>query len=61
MRLKQRLLVLPEAADIVSFVEHEGKPPDAGPMLPEEPKRAGPGIPTDCAAGRVEGAALFPG
>ncbi len=27
MRLKQRLIVLPEGVDIVTFVEHDGKPP----------------------------------
>ena len=30
MRLKQRLLVLSEGADIVTFIEHDGKPPDTG-------------------------------
>jgi integrase len=33
MRLKQRLIVLPDGTDIVTFVEHDGKPPDIGPML----------------------------
>ena len=37
MRLKQRLLVLPESTDIVTFVEHDGKPPDIGPMRPAKP------------------------
>jgi hypothetical protein len=32
MRLKQRLVVLPEGTDIVTFIEHDGKPPNAGPM-----------------------------
>jgi hypothetical protein len=31
MRLKQRLLVLPEGADIVTLIEHDGKPADVGP------------------------------
>ena len=39
MRLKQRLLVLPEGTDIVSFVEHEGKPPETGPTLPASPRQ----------------------
>ena len=39
MRLKQRLLVLPEGTDIVSFIEHDGKPPDAGPTLPTAPRQ----------------------
>jgi integrase len=40
MRLKQRLIVLPEGTDIVTFVEHDGKPPDAGPTLPASPRQA---------------------
>src|SRR5262245_44275691 len=40
MRLKQKLLVLPEGTDIVSFIEHDGKPPDAGPTLPSAPRKA---------------------
>jgi integrase len=40
MRLKQRLLVLPEGIDIVTFIEHDGKPPEAGPSLPEAPRRS---------------------
>jgi integrase len=39
MRLKQRLLVLLEGIDIVTFVEHDGNPPDAGPTLPEAPRQ----------------------
>jgi integrase len=39
MRLKQRLLVLPEGADIVTFVEHDGKPPDIGPTLADAPRQ----------------------
>jgi WD40 repeat protein len=31
MRLKQRLLTLPDGIDIVTFLQHDGKPPDAGP------------------------------
>jgi integrase len=40
MRLKQRLLVLPEGTDIVTFIQHDGKPPDAGPTLPDAPRQA---------------------
>ncbi len=40
MRLKQRLLVLPEGIDIVAFVEHDGNPPEAGPTLPEAPRQS---------------------
>lgn len=39
MRLKQRLLVLPEGSDIVTFVEHDGKPPDIGPTLADAPRQ----------------------
>ncbi len=40
MRLKQRLLVLPEGTDIVTFVEHDGKLPDIGPTLAHAPRQA---------------------
>src|SRR5438552_12131490 len=40
MRLKQRLIVLPEGTDIVSFIEHDGKPPDSGPTLADAPRQA---------------------
>ena len=40
MRLKQRLLELPEGTDIVTFVEHDGKPPDIGPTLADAPRQA---------------------
>ncbi len=40
MRLKQRLVVLPEGTDIVTFVEHDGKPPDIGPTLANAPRQA---------------------
>ena len=40
MRLKQRLIVLPEGTDIVTFVEHDGNPPNAGPTLPNAPRQA---------------------
>jgi integrase len=40
MRLRQRLLVLPEGADIVSFLRHDGNPPDTGPALPTAPRQA---------------------
>ena len=39
MRLKQRLLVLPEGTDIVTFIEHDGKPPDTGPTLADAPRQ----------------------
>ena len=40
MRLKQRLLVLPDGTDIVTFIQHDGKPPDAGPTLANCPAQA---------------------
>jgi integrase len=40
MRLKQRLVVLPEGTDIVTFIEHDGKPPDTGPTLADSPRQA---------------------
>lgn len=40
MRIKQRLLTLPAGCDIVSFVEHDGNPPEAEPTLPESPRKA---------------------
>jgi integrase len=40
MRLKQRLIVLPEGTDIVTFVEHDGKPPATGPTLADAPRQA---------------------
>jgi integrase len=40
MRLKQRLIVLPEGTDIVTFVEHDGNPPLQGPTLPNAPRQA---------------------
>jgi integrase len=40
MRLKQRLIVLPEGTDIVIFVQHDGKPPDIGPTLADAPCQA---------------------
>jgi hypothetical protein len=39
MRLKLRLLVLPEGTDVVTFIEHDGKPPDAAPSLPDVPRQ----------------------
>jgi integrase len=39
MRLKQRLLVLPDGVDIVTFVEHDGKPPTTGPTLDDAPRQ----------------------
>jgi integrase len=40
MRLKQRLIVLPDGIDIVTFLQHDGKPPAAGPTLPAAPRQA---------------------
>ncbi len=40
MRLKQRLIVLPDGTDIVTFIEHDGKPPAAGPTLADAPRQA---------------------
>src|SRR5271155_4482395 len=40
MRLKQRLIVLPDGTDIVTFIAHDGNPPDAGPTLPNAPRQA---------------------
>jgi hypothetical protein len=40
MRLKQKLIVLPDGTDIVTFIEHDGNPPDAGPTLPDTPRQA---------------------
>jgi integrase len=39
MRLKQRLVRLPDGIDIVTFVQHDGRPPD-GTALPESPRKA---------------------
>jgi site-specific recombinase XerD len=39
LRLKQRLLTLPDGADIVTFLKHDGKPPE-GPTLPSAPRQA---------------------
>jgi integrase len=39
MQLKQRLIALPDGIDIVSFLQHDGKPPDAGPTLPADPRQ----------------------
>ena len=39
MRLKQRLIVLPEGTDIVTFVAHDGRPVDLGPTLPTAPRQ----------------------
>jgi integrase len=40
MRLKQRLLVLPDDTDIVSFIQHDGDPPDTGPTIAASPRQA---------------------
>jgi integrase len=39
MRLKQGLLVLPEGTDIVTFLQHDGNPPDSRPTLPAAPRQ----------------------
>jgi hypothetical protein len=39
MRLKQRLIVLPENADIGTFLEHVGKPPNTGPTQNAAPRQ----------------------
>jgi hypothetical protein len=39
MRLKQRLLILPEGTDIVTFVQHDGTSPDTGPTLAAAPRQ----------------------
>jgi hypothetical protein len=39
MRLKQKLIVLPDETDIVTFVEHDGNPPNSGPTLPNAPRQ----------------------
>jgi len=39
MRLKQRLIHLPDGVDIVTFVEHDGNPPNV-PTLPQSPRKA---------------------
>ncbi|MFL5330227.1 MAG: tyrosine-type recombinase/integrase [Gemmataceae bacterium] len=39
MRLKQKLILLPDGVDIVEFVEHDGQPPKTV-NLPEAPKQA---------------------
>jgi integrase len=39
MRLKQGLLVLPDGTDIVTFIQHDGKPPESGPTLPAAPRQ----------------------
>jgi integrase len=39
MRLKQGLLLLPTGTDIVSFIEHDGNPPEAGPTLASAPRQ----------------------
>ncbi len=39
-RLKQRLIVLPEGTDILTFAEHAGKPPDIGSTLADASRQA---------------------
>jgi integrase len=40
MRLRQRLIALPEGSDIVTFVRFDGKPPEGVPTLPDAPRQA---------------------
>jgi integrase len=40
MRLKQGLLFVPQGTDIVTFVEHDGTPPNVGPMRTDAPRQA---------------------
>jgi hypothetical protein len=40
MRLKQRLLVLPDGTDVVTFLQHDGKPPAAGSTVADSPREA---------------------
>jgi hypothetical protein len=37
--LKQRLITLPPGTDIVTFVEHDGKPADLGPTQADSPRQ----------------------
>ncbi len=39
MRLKQGLVVLPDGIDIVTFIQHDGQPPDTGPTLAAAPRQ----------------------
>jgi integrase len=40
MRLKQRLLTIPDGIDIVTFIQHDGKPPQAADGSPMNPRSA---------------------
>jgi integrase len=40
MRLKQKLLVLPDGTDIVTFIEQDGKPPLTASALPAVPRQS---------------------
>ncbi len=40
MRLKQRLVSLPDGCDIVTFLRNDGKLSDARPVLPEAKRKA---------------------
>ena len=40
MRLKQKLIELPDDIDIVTFIEHDGKPPILKASTPETPRKA---------------------
>lgn len=40
MRIKQKLVAVPDECDVVTFVEYDGSPPNAGPSLPSAPRKA---------------------
>ncbi len=40
MRLKQRLLTIPNGIDIVTFIQHDGKPPEDATGAPMNPRSA---------------------
>jgi integrase len=39
MRLKQKLLSLPDDCDIVTFLQHDGDPPEVSPKRPDSPRK----------------------
>ena len=39
MRLRQQLIELPDGIDVVTFIEHDGKPPETGPTLTNAPRQ----------------------
>ncbi|WP_020469591.1 tyrosine-type recombinase/integrase [Zavarzinella formosa] len=40
LRLKQKLVAIPDGVDIATFLEHDGKPPSTIPTLPETKRQA---------------------